>query len=321
VVLVMSACSSVEPGAAQPTPTTTSKTVTTTTAIETTTTASAGPTTSLVPTLHSTVRTIARDIEGATGGVEVGPDGEIYVGDFDGSRIYRVTADGGVEVFVENELIQGAAGNTLASDGYLYQSSFRNGKVVRIGLEGSVQEFSGEGLNGPAGIVEDGAGGFFVADCDLRRVMHLDPEGKVTEFARHPDFHCPNGLTRDEAGNLYMSNHGDGWVFKIDPQGAAQRFVVLRGNNNSHITYAGDRLYASARGAGLIYAIDLDGTLTIVAGTGERGMKDGPGTEASFNLPNDIDIGPDGRLYLNQSSAEVAVNTPVALRMIDLSGD
>ena len=275
------------------------------------------PTTSLVPNLDSIVTTLAVDIEGVTGGVEIGPDGNVYTADFASGRIYRVTLDGDVEVFVDSPMIGGASGNTFGPDGALYQSSFPDGKVFRITLDGAVEEFA-TGLDGPVGIVSDGADGFFVADCDARRIMAISGSGEVSEFARHPDFNCPNGIARDDDGNVYMANFGDGKVFTVSPDGEAEQLAILRGDNNGHLSYFDDRLYVLARGAHLLYAVDLDGTLSIVAGTGEFGVDDGPGDEATLNLPNDIDIDEQGRIYINQSSAPSTTNNPVAVRIIDL---
>jgi sugar lactone lactonase YvrE len=263
------------------------------------------------------VTTLAVDIEGVTGGVEIGPDGNVYTADFTSGRIYRVGPGGDVELFVDSAAIGGASGNTFGADGALYQSSFPDGKVFRITLDGTVEEFA-TGLEGPVGIISDGESGFFVADCDARRIMAIDGTGEVSEFARHPDFNCPNGIARDDDGNLYMANFGDGKVFKVSPTGEAEQFAVLRGDNNGHLAFYEDRLYVLARGAHLLYAVDLDGTLSIVAGTGEFGIDDGAGDQATLNLPNDIDIDDTGRIYINQSSAPTTRNNPVAVRVIDV---
>jgi sugar lactone lactonase YvrE len=79
-------------------------------------------------------------------------------------------------------------------------------------------------------------------------------------------------------------------------------------------------LYVVDRGGNRIYQLTLDGTLTLIAGSGVRGHADGGRTEASFSLPNDLAVSPDGSLlYVN----EVAPLTgsaigPTTIRVIKL---
>ena len=55
-----------------------------------------------------------------------------------------------------------------------------------------------------------------------------------------------------------------------------------------------------ARGAHQIFRVTLEGEVELFAGTGERGRDDGPALEATFSFPNDIDVAPDGTLYVNE---------------------
>jgi hypothetical protein len=99
-------------------------------------------------------------------------------------------------------------------------------------------------------------------------------------------------------------------------------FVELPGNNNGHIVYARDGIfYATARSAHQIYAITVDGDISLLAGSGERGHDDGSAFEATFSLPNDINVSPDGRvLYVNEVfSVNRNINFPSVVRMIVLA--
>lgn len=285
------------------------------------------PTTTTTTTTHveSRVGTLVTGIEAATGGISLAPDGTLYVADIGtaparvGQRIYQVRPDGSVTLLVDSELIEGASGNVIGPDGALYQSSLQRGTIVRIDADGSASVFA-EGLGRPVGITTDGEDGFLVADCGTRRVAHVSASGVVTGFVRHPDFNCPNGIARAPDGTVYVANFGDGKVFRIDPGGPPELFVTMRGNNNGHLAVFDDRLWVVDRGGNRVYVVSWDGAVIPVAGTGARGTGDGPGSSATFNLPNGIAISPEGRIFVNQSASDGARNAPVAIRVIDVVG-
>ncbi len=55
------------------------------------------------------------------------------------------------------------------------------------------------------------------------------------------------------------------------------------------------------RSANQIFRISLDGDVELFAGSGKRGKGDGDPLQATFSLPNDIAVSPDGKfMYVNE---------------------
>ena len=74
-------------------------------------------------------------------------------------EIYRISPDGSYDLWVEDQGLNGASGNTFDKDGNLLQSSLRAGIIHRITPDGEVTEFVNDGLRSPVGIAatKDGA--------------------------------------------------------------------------------------------------------------------------------------------------------------------
>lgn len=273
------------------------------------------------------VHTVAPELDAATGGIAVDGEGNIYVANIGpaprrrGTRVLRITPGGEVEVFAEDDRLRGAAGNVVAPDGTLYQSAFTAGAVLRISPDGTVEDYADDGVAGPMGIVVDpGGDGIYLADCTADTVVRVDAGGDASDFADDPQLDCPTGLAMDDDGNLYAANFSDGRVLKIDSTGSVSDFAVVPGDNNAHLVFNGELLYLVGRGAHQIFTVTLDGQVDVLAGTGERGLQDGPGSAATFSLPNGIALGPDGALYINQVVDDTGNrNFPVAVRRITIN--
>ena len=275
------------------------------------------------------VATLAGPIEAGSGGVEVDADGNVYTADFGatlsqgppGTRVWRVTPDGVVSVFAEG--LRGASGNTMGADGHFYQSNIAAGTVSRISMDGTVTPFVTEGLRAPVGIVFAEDGRLMVANCGANTISAVDADGQATLFAESSLLQCPNGLVRDHEGNLYASNFANGDVVRITPAGDASRFASVPGNNNGHLVFTGDGFYVAARSAHQIVHVAMDGTLTVVAGSGAHGVEDGPALQATLSYPNDLGLSPDGTiLYWNDVAAIVEDGgqtlAPTVVRMLRL---
>ena len=257
------------------------------------------------------VETVATGIDAGTGGVAVDTDGNIYTADFGkslgdprtaGKKIYKIKPDQSVSLFAEG--LDGASGNCFDSKGNLFQSNIRGNYVSLIKRDGTKDVFSREGLMNPVGIIIDSDDTLYVANCGSASIRKISKDKKSTLFVQDKMLKCPNGIAMDGDGNLYVANFMNGDVVKISADGKdVSKLATLPGSNNGHLVYhkETDSLFVVARSAHQIYHVSLDGKATVIAGSGERGAQDGEPLEATFSLPNDINVSPDGKhLYVNE---------------------
>jgi len=259
------------------------------------------------------VSTITEEID-ASGGVKLGPDGHLYIGNFgealstpDGNQVWRLNLET-FELEVYATGLQGASGNDFDSQGNLFQSNIAGGYISKITPEGEVSTFVSQGISAPVGIAIDKQDNLFVCNCDgafANTIRKVTPEGVSTEFSNSNLLSCPNGITIDKNDNLYITNFNNSRLIKITPQGEASIFAFIQGNNNGHLTYFEpcDALFVNSHGSSSVYKINLgDGIVNRIAGTGQRSNIDGPADMATFSRPNGIALSTTGdTLFLNSS--------------------
>jgi sugar lactone lactonase YvrE len=134
-------------------------------------------------------------------------------------------------------------------------------------------------LNFPVQSVRDQLGNLYVTDLANFRIRKVAPDGTVTTYAgdagqgkqdyadgtlAEAKFAGPYGITIDKTGNLYVS---DTAAFRIRK-------------------------------------ISWDGKVTTLAGTGQSGIANGPGNQATFGQPGQMAAGPDDSLYVIDARAQ-----------------
>lgn len=86
-----------------------------------------------------------------------------------------------------------------------------------------------------------------------------------------------------------------------DGPAAAARFD---GPTGIAIDDQGRIIVADARNRA-IRAVDRDGNVSTLAGTGQEGVADGPAKAATFRVPVDVAVGPDGSIFVADSGADM----------------
>ncbi|WP_327096108.1 hypothetical protein OIE68_40220 [Nocardia vinacea] len=240
-------------------------------------------------------------------GVAVDGAGNLYIADFANDRVRRVDlATGRITT------VAGTSPDGLADDGLAIHALLRE----------------------PQGVAVDGAGNFYIADCDNGRVRRVDPDGVITTVAGtgiwgyngdnkpaiDAELRQPTDVAVDGAGNLYIADTNNNRVRRVDPAG-----VITTVAGTGTAGYDSDNKPAinaelneptgvAVDGAGNLYIadntnqrvrrVDPDGVITTVAGTGTQGYNgdNQPAIDAELREPEGVAVDGAGNLYIADSS-------------------
>jgi hypothetical protein len=301
--------------------------------------------------------------------VRRGPDGLVYIMDYNNHRLRRIEADGTMSTVAGNGFHAGAQIGMPATqsslenpidfdwlpDGRIVFIMYHDPRVVAIGADGTLQLIAGDGTvailpdqaDGTpvdqaefielAGIVVAPDGRIFVADDQANRVRVIH-DGVVDTYAgaggpayrgdsgpaKLAALNGPNALALDGAGDLFISDGDNCVVRKIVPDGT---ITTVAGSGISG--FLGDAglatsaelahpagiaaatdgtLYIADRANERLRSVAPDGTITTIAGTGDRGYKGdgGPALDAEFDFLARIQLDEDGGLLIaDQANSRV----------------
>ena len=126
----------------------------------------------------------------------------------------------------------------------------------------------------PGDVAVDGSGNLYIADSENHRIRRVDPGGTITTVAGTGERgYGGDGGPAVEAQLNYPTG------IAVDSEGA---------------------LYIADRDNHRIRRVDGAGTITTLAGTGERGYSENgsPAVEAQLNYPGDVAVDGSGNLYI-----------------------
>ena len=231
------------------------------------------------------------------GGVAVDGAGNLYVADTENHRIRRIDSSGII--------------TTIAGTGE--QGSSGDGEPA----------FAAQ-LNLPAGVAVDGAGNLYIADRGNHRIRRIDPSGTITSIAGTGErgfsgdggpavaaqLNFPAGVAADGSGNLYIADEWSNRIRRVDLSGT---ITTIAGTGRRGFSGDGGAAVAArlnypngvaVDGAGNLYIadsdnhrirrIDVSGTITTIAGTGERGFNGDGATASSAQLSYPTGMAFDG---------------------------
>jgi streptogramin lyase len=243
-------------------------------------------------------------------GLEVGPDGGLYICEFGAHRIRRL--------------------------------DFKTQQITNVAGTGK-QGYSGDGgpaseamLDQPHELRFDRAGNLYFTDMRNHAVRKIDAKTRViTTIAGNGKsgfagdggpaskslLNQPHSVCFDDQGQLYIADVGNHRVRRVDL--ATGRIETIAGTGEKKlpsdggdaaseplfgpraVCIAGDDLWVALREGHSVWRINQKtGKLHHVAGSGRPGYKvdRGPAKDAVVNSPKGIGLGPDGRIYLVDSS-------------------
>ncbi len=247
-----------------------------------------------------------------------GPDGLVYIMDFNNFRMRRIEADGTVSTVVGDGSHAGAIEGVLATssslespidfdfmpDGRLVFVSYHDPRVMLVDTDGMLKLIAGSSLQGVRG--NDGDGG----PADQARFFELSgiavaPDGSifVSDDSANRVRVIRNGTIDTYAGNGSRAYAGDGGLAK-DANLSEPTALSLDAAGNLFVADAGNHV---------IRKISPDGIISTVAGNGARGFSGdgGPASNAQLAGPDGIAVGPDGTLFIgDRFNSRVRMVTP-----------
>ncbi len=290
-----------------------------------------------------------------------GPDGLLYVMDFNNHRLRRIEADGTFSTVAGDGFHAGATEGALAvesslenpidfdflPDGRIVFVSYHDPRVLMVDGDGRLQvvagtwiqaEIGNEGDGGPAllarfvelaGIAVAADGAIYVSDAAANRVRVIR-DGTITTLAgtgvpgyagdgalaRAARLDAPTALAVDAAGAVYVSDSESCAVRQVTPDGMIRTVagtsrsgfegdggpaLVAALSHPDGIAVAADgALYIGDRLNRRVRRVDLDGTISTIAGTGEAGLTGdgGPATAATFGYVSRVQLDTDGGLLV-----------------------
>ena len=239
-------------------------------------------------------------------GVAVDYTGNLYIADTWNHRIRRVDASGTI--------------TTVAGTG---EEGYR-------GNGGAAVEAK---LKVPTGVAVDSSGNLYIADSGNGRVRRVDTSGIITSFAGTGEWGHggdggpaveaqlarPTGVAVDNTGNLYIADRGNDRVRRVNASGTITTIAgtgepAYGGDGGPAVAAQLDRptgvavdgssnLYIADTENHRVRRVDASGTITTIAGTGERGDggDGGPAVGARLNWPSGVAVDGSGNLYIADS--------------------
>lgn len=243
------------------------------------------------PTLRAQwdVSSVAPSSSGLDDGMVIDANGNLYISQYQGTVVRRLTPDGTVSVYATGF----ATPNGLAVDagGNLYVANAFGGRISRVAPDGTVSLDFISGIPNPSGLILNASGDTLYVShygtSQIGKVALADPTSWSSWVSSSP-LSGPIGMAFDEAGNLHVGNFNDGRIFRISPSGALTEIASIQ-SSLGFLTLADGHLFATSYSKNQIYRVTLDGSsMDVIAGTGAAAQTDGPGSSAAFNGPNGI---------------------------------
>ena len=222
--------------------------------------------------------------------------GNLYVTEFEGNRVDRITSDATPTVVAGT----GAAG--FGGDG---------GPATKAQL------------NAPTGLVVTDDGGLLIADHHNNRIRVVDSKGEISTLRGSvaAKLYDPIGIALGDNGSLYVADELNARVVRIWPSGSV---AIVAGSASGglfpgdgspatkavlqHPSYlvldaAGDLRFTDFLD-NRIRKVDPSGLITTIAGTGEAGFsgEGGPARAAKLNSPTGLALDADGNLYVSDAN-------------------
>jgi NHL repeat len=242
--------------------------------------------------------------------VAVDGAGNLFIADFGNNRIRKVDTSGNI--------------TTVAGTG-----------AAAFGGDGGPA--TAADIYSPAGIDVDFFGNLLIADSGNNRIRRVSPSGTIITVAgvQQPGYtgnggpatsarmRSPVDVVADASGNIFIAEYGNDVVRRVDTSG-----IITTVAGTGAPGYSGDsgpataaamsspagvevdstgRIFIADFGNHVIREVDVGGTISTVAGTGQPGYTGDGGlaTSARLNFPARVKLDSNGDFYLADTSNNV----------------
>ncbi len=250
--------------------------------------------------------------------VTVGPDGLLYIVDWNNHRIRRITegetvetvagtgelgdAQDGVAIYTQfnhpTNVVFDANGDMIIAawhNSLVKRLDLDTGLVVNIAGTGG-RSFGGDGgpansaiLDLPSGVAVDSSGNIIISDQANFRLRLVDPAGMIFTI-------CGDGVA-GFSGDGGPAEQARLNALKGQAAAPSSRIVIDRQ----------DRIFIADTANHRIRMIDAAGIIQTIAGTGEAGYSGdgGPATAAQLDTPSDVAVAENGTIYIADTQNHV----------------
>ncbi len=246
-------------------------------------------------------------------GVEIGPDGALYITEVTNHRVWRLDRKTGQLTVVAG-----------------------NGQKGYSGDGGPATEAS---LNEPYEVRFDKAGNMYFVEMQNHLIRKVDAQTGVISTvagtgergyagdggpATKAKFSVPHSIALDDAGGLYVADIGNHRIRRIDLKTGLIESIAGNGEKTLPVSgetvrdrpilgpraldIAGRTMWIALREGNSVWKLDLDsGVISHIAGTGTKGYSGdgGPARQATFNGPKGIAVGGNGDVFVVDSENHV----------------
>ena len=196
-------------------------------------------------------------------GVNVGPDGTVYVGDWGNNQVEVFSSSGSYQTTITGlTSVVGAAVNSAGTTLYVVEQtpalltySITGSTTKTFAPIGSFNTSSGAGiLEAPQFITLDTSNNIYVTN-DMGYIVKYDPADSNPVSFSSTTLSLPEGIVVDSAGNVLVASHNTpGFIQEFNPSGSTYTGGVTFGNS-----YINAPMGLALDSSGNLYAANCNG--------------------------------------------------------------